>query len=65
MKALQELRFLAELRRSGNLTFACAFAGVTRKAALAHRKAEPKFEKRWRAAAADAFVEFRRLREMP
>lgn len=54
MTQRQRHLFLAELALSGNTTFACAAARVTRAQALTERDGDPAFEREWRDAEAEA-----------
>lgn len=48
--ATERARFIAELEVTGNVTFACEAAGITRSAAYDEREACPDFDLAWRAA---------------
>ena len=54
MTADQRALFVAELAVSGNLTFSCAVASVTRREALSERDGHPGFERAWRQAEDEA-----------
>ena len=59
MTADQRALFVAELAVSGNLTFSCAVASVTRREALSERDGHPGFEREWRQAERESFEAFR------
>lgn len=64
MTADQRALFVAELAVSGNLTFSCAVASVTRREALRERDGHPGFEREWREAEQSALRRFETRRPL-
>lgn len=64
MNADQRALFLAELSVSGNLTFSCLAAIVTRREALSARDRHPGFEWEWREAERAALRRFETRRPL-